>query len=336
MSKRQYGFWLAFGSIALVLLGGCQSLANITGKNAEHNEKRVQKSDDNVSHLLRNEEVVTTSRRAEGREVRGGEDAGAALVVEQPLQQQLRIYRERDERLREQIAHTRHKLRELQATLRADENSLKKNEENIRITQNVMDAIRRGQIETLAATNTVATPRGEPDPVLTPTHGVGVEEFSSSAPPPSWTLDNENPLPRNAARLPRDILGGGDRPPVYESELNRAPDFMKAPVQPRQAGVGEAWDTSLAFGVDADKPDALILTAEGEGSDAMGMISIGGRDGVQKGMLYETTDTGGERVVLYVTEVFPTYSRVQPHLRHPPKGGLVKGGGLTRLFNLPN
>lgn len=343
MTKRECGFWLALGSGALVLLGGCQSLANITGRNQEHGERRVQRTDDNLSHLLSDEPVLTASSRRGRDSADRDADANPALVVEQPLQQQMRIYKEREERLRNQISQTNQQIRELQASLQADQNSLAKNQENIRITQNVMDAIRRGQIDTLAASNEASSTMGRgqttgrrpQEAALPPMLANPAEEFSAAAPPSGWTLDEDDlGLPRNAARVPAAIESLGADVPVYDTDIRgHAPS--RAPVQPRQAAVGEAWDTSLPFGAGSGEPDALILTTEGEGGDAMAMISIGQRDGVQKGMLYETTDEAGGRAILYVTEVFPTYSRVQPHVRFPPQGGLERGGGLTRLFSLP-
>lgn len=275
-----------------------------------------------------------------------GDDAN---YVMSPLQRQLQELQEQAQRDRAALSQSQEKAgeyarrsQELLDSLKQTEARIGKVNEVIRMIEDAPGGIQGGSL-------------GQPG-MLAQGGGVsGVPGIGSSGPLGDAlpALGQNSPLSggpglsplSSGAQLPRNEVNSGlsqptpapawnagastDRPSL--SPLGTMPSFAAGGPELSEKP-GAVWDSASAPA--PRRGDGTILLCDGNGADMEFIISLGEKDGLKEGMLYEATSATGARNVLVVTRVYQTNAEARLHPRFA-SGGLEKGNALRRLNSLP-
>lgn len=271
-------------------------------------------------------------------------DGIGADYIRGPLETELERLKGQADSDRQMLSKTQEQAAEFDRRTKETQESLKRTEVKIANIQKVMRMIDSGTLDRNPGLMTEATK-------LVP----GLAESGPLAPPADTmpALGVTSPLaggPSNGNDLQRNDLNFNSgaasslapsapslTPPAPASSWNAGkslspltvPSFADGPeLSENKAGV---WSENA---VPAVRPDGKILVCDGNGAGAEFIISLGKKDGLSEGTLFEATGANNEKNVLVVTKVYAANAEAKLHPAYA-KGGLKEGVALHKLSALP-
>lgn len=274
---------------------------------------------------------------------------GAESYVMTPLQRQLQELQEQAQRDRVALSQSQEKAgeyarrsQELLDSLSQTEARIGKVNEVIRMIEDAPGSIQGSSLRQPGALAQSSGISGVP--------GIGSSGPLGDALP---ALGQNSPLSggpglsplTSGTELPRNEVNRGLNPQNPAAAWNTNTSTERPTLSPLgampgfTAGGPELSDKPGAVWENAKAPsprmgDGTILLCDGNGADMEFIISLGEKDGLKEGMLYEATSATGARNVLVVTRVYQTNAEARLHPRFA-SGGLEKGNELRRLNSLP-
>lgn len=262
--------------------------------------------------------------------------------------QQLKVQAEADRKSlstsKEQADEFRRRTEETQASLRRTEEKIVKVEKIIRMLNDNPNALDGNLGLTHEATTLAGVPAlNEAGPMNDEMSALGANSPLKGGPGTSFQSP-ENSLPRNELNVP-DRSGAQPQNSLAPLVAPVAPGWniggqsSLSPLSDTQAIEGpELTESANAVWKEKSAPlkteEGKILLCDGEGAGMEFMISLGKKDGLTEGMLFEATGANHEKNVLVVTRVYNANSEAKLHPRFA-SGGLKDGIPLKKLPSLP-
>lgn len=110
-----------------------------------------------------------------------------------------------------------------------------------------------------------------------------------------------------------------------------APAFNESPELTEKTSAPGVWSEK---NVPSAQPEGRVLVIDGSAGSITAMISLGKKDGLTEGMLFEASGAGGQKSILVVTKVYDTNALAKLHPRYA-KNGVQEGASLKKIAGLP-